>query len=102
MEKYDVIITILTGLWVFLLAWVLKIQKDLGKMRQNEINIMNEIILIRQDQKEYQRTDKCSILHAANHDSINQFKDMIVQRLSSIELGQKEMQNDIKSLLKQK
>jgi hypothetical protein len=102
MEKYDIIITILTGLWVFLLGWVLKIQKDLGKMRQNEINIMNEIILIRQDQKEYQRTDKCNILHTANHDSINQFKDMIVQRLNSIELGQKEMQNDIKSLLKQK
>lgn len=98
--EISILITILTGLWIFLLGWVLKIQKDIGKMRQNEITIMNELILIRQDQKEYQRTDKCNILHTANHDNLKQVKDMIEQRLASIESTQKEMQKDIKELLK--
>lgn len=102
MEKYDIIITSLSAMWVFLLGWVLKIQKDLGKMRQNEVSMMNEILMIREDQKLYQRSDKCDILHTSNSDSLRQFKDMIFQRLLSIESNQNEMQKDIKELLKQK
>jgi len=98
--EQQILLTILSGLWIFLLGWVLKIQKDMGKMRQNEINIMNELILLRQEQKEFQRTDRCAILHSANSDSLNQFKDMIVQRLTNIETNQHDMQKDIKELLK--
>jgi len=98
--EQQILLTILSGLWIFLLGWILKIQKDIGKMRQNEITIMNELILLRQEQKEFQRTDRCTILHSANSDSLNQFKDMIVQRLTNIEANQHDMQKDIKELLK--
>ena len=98
----EIVITVLSGLWIFLLAWVLKIQKDLGKMRQNEISIMNELMLLRQDQKLYQRTDKCIIMHTASTDTLNQFKEMVLQRLHAIEQSQIEIQKDIKELLKHK
>ena len=98
----EIVVTVLSGLWIFLLAWVLKIQKDLGKMRQNEITIMKELMILRQDQNLYQRTDKCTIMHAASTDTLNQFKEMVLQRLHSIEQSQIDIQKDIKELLKHK
>ena len=100
MEKYDVIMTILTGLWVFLLGWVLKINKDIGKMRQNDLQIMTNLIEIKNGNMKFVNKSECSILHANNADNLKALKADINQQLKEIKDGQRDMQKDIKELLK--
>jgi hypothetical protein len=100
MEKYDIILTVISSLWIFLLGWVLKIQKDMGKLRQNEINIMTDLIEIKNKNDKFVPKIQCDILHAVNENNIKSLKDDITGQLKDIKENQFEMQKDIKELLK--
>jgi hypothetical protein len=100
MEKYDIIITSLSAMWVFLLGWVLKINKDIGKMRQNDLQIMTDLIEMKNGNMKFVHKSECSILHANNADNLRALKDDINQQLKEIKDGQRDMQKDIKELLK--
>lgn len=100
MEKYDIIITVISALWIFLLGWVLKIQKDIGKMRQNDLQIMTDLIEMKANNNRFVNKSECSILHASNADNLQALKEDIKGQLAEIKDGQREMQKDIKDLLK--
>jgi hypothetical protein len=98
----EIIITTLSALWVFLLTWVLKIQRDLGRMKQNEISIMKDLMMQQAELKQLVPRSECDILHNVNSGMLKAFQEVVNQRLQRIEEGQDDMRSDIKQLLKRK
>jgi hypothetical protein len=98
----EIIISVFSGLWLFLMGWMLKIQRDLGRMRQNEIAIMNDLMQQRVEIKQMIPRSECDILHNVNAGMLKACQETVNHRLQRIEENQNEITRDIKELLKRK
>ena len=69
-------------------------------MRQNDLQIMTDLIEMKNGNMKFVHKSECSILHANNAYNLKALKDDINQQLKEIKDGQRDMQKDIKELLK--
>jgi len=92
-------IGIIVTLWLFNVGWLIKMQRDIGKMRQSDINLMNDYIVLRNDLENTVKKSECLLMHKNTADSLDSFKTSVNQRLDRIDKTQDEMSSDIKKLL---
>lgn len=93
-------IAITSPFLLFFLSWLIKMQMNLGKLRQQDLNIMNDYISIKLELKDYVKKSECELMHKNTADSLADFKKEIYRRIDNIDENQKEIQRDVKELLK--
>ena len=87
---------------LFVIGWMIKMQMNLGKLRQSDLDLMNDYLALKLEMRDFVKKEECNLMHKNTADSLSDFKTVVNDRLKSIEAGQVEMQKDIKILLQRK